>query len=83
MLYPQELCALYWPDSLNCPEKMGSLSIEVVNEQPFEDYILRELKVTDVTVSHNYAHSVVSPKRLVHALIQILKMIIKRVTIKC
>lgn len=48
---PQELCAQYWPDTLNCPEKMGSLTIEVVNSKQFEDYILREIKVSDVRVS--------------------------------
>ena len=30
---------------------MGSLTIELLSEKQFEDYILRELKVSDVTVS--------------------------------
>ena len=47
----QEQCSQYWPDSLNSPEKNGSLSIELLSEKQFEDYILRELKVSDVTVS--------------------------------
>ena len=51
----QEQCAQYWPDSVNSPEKNGSLSIELLSEKQFEDHTLRELKVSDVTVS-DYKH---------------------------
>ena len=48
----QEQCAQYWPESKNSPEKMGSqLSVELLSEGEFEDYICRELKITDLTVS--------------------------------
>ena len=47
----QEQCAQYWPESKNSPEKMGSqLSVELLSEGEFEDYICRELKITDLTV---------------------------------
>ena len=48
----QEQCAQYWPESKNSSEKMGSqLSVELLSEGEFEDYICRELKITDLTVS--------------------------------
>ena len=48
----QEQCAQYWPQSKNSPEKVGSqLSVEMLSEGGFEDYICRELKITDLTVS--------------------------------
>ena len=51
-LFLQEQCAQYWPQSKNSPEKMGSqLSVEILSEGAFEDYICRELKITDLTVS--------------------------------
>ena len=47
----QEQCSQYWPESKNSPEKMGSqLSVELLSEGEFEDYICRELKITDLTV---------------------------------
>ena len=50
----QEQCAQYWPESKNSPEKMGSqLSVELLSEGEFEDYICRELKITDLTVRHS------------------------------
>ena len=49
--HTQEQCVQYWPEAVNSPEKMGSLSVELVSENSFEDYICREIKVTDVTVS--------------------------------
>ena len=50
-LYIQEQCAQYWPESKNSPEKMGSqLSVELLSEGEFEDYICRELKITDLNV---------------------------------
>ena len=58
----QEQCAQYWPESKNSPEKMGSqLSVELLSEGEFEDYICRELKITDLTVSAitmSYTHGI-------------------------
>jgi len=57
----KDQCARYWPESLNSPEKQGSLTLELLSEGPFEDYIMREIKVTDVTVSFwiQYIHTLV------------------------
>ena len=53
----QEQCAQYWPQTKNSPEKMGSqLSVELISEGEFEDYICRELKITDLTVSTFAGH---------------------------
>ena len=59
--HTQDQCARYWPESLNSPEKQGSLTLELLSEGPFEDYIMREIKVTDVTVSFwiQYIHTLV------------------------
>ena len=53
----QEQCARYWPDSVNSPDKIGSLTIELVEEKQFEDYLCRDIKVTDLTVSQKPLHS--------------------------
>jgi len=47
----QELCIQYWPSTKNCPEKMGDLTVEFIEEGNFEDYITRDLKLTEVEVS--------------------------------
>ena len=48
----QEQRAQYWPQTKESPEKIGSqLSVELLSEGAFEDYICRELKITDITVS--------------------------------
>ena len=52
----KEQCAQYWPQSEDSPEKVGNYTIELISEGLFEDYLIRELKVTDVPVS-NYSWS--------------------------
>ena len=53
----QEQCVQYWPQTKNSPEKIGSqLSVELLSEGEFEDYICRELKITDLTVSTFVGH---------------------------
>ena len=47
----QEQCAQYWPQTTECPQKFGSrLSVEVLSEETHEDYICRELRITDISV---------------------------------
>ncbi len=47
----QDQCARYWPEALHVTEKQGSYTLELLSENTFEDYVVRELKLTDVTVS--------------------------------
>ena len=57
----QEQCAQYWPESKNSPEKMGSqLSVELLSEGEFEDYICRELKITDLTVRIMSSYNIIT-----------------------
>ena len=43
--------AQYWPSTKDSPEKMDEFITELVSEGAFEDYVVREIKLTQATVS--------------------------------
>lgn len=43
----QELCARYWPTELSTTEDRGLVSIELLSEATFDDYIHREIKLNE------------------------------------
>lgn len=46
----QEQSVQYWPESKSSPEKMGSMTVELISEGAYEDYLIRELKLTEASV---------------------------------
>ncbi len=48
----QELCVQYWPTHSGSPDKMGDFTVELLEESSYEDYITRDIKLTQVAVSH-------------------------------
>jgi protein tyrosine phosphatase len=45
----QEMCACYWPMEVSGTETRGSLSTELLSEEPFQDFTHRKIKL-DQTV---------------------------------
>lgn len=43
----QEMCTCYWPTERGVTEEKGSVSIELLSEDMFEDYIHREIKLNE------------------------------------
>ena len=41
----------YWPSSKEDVEKMGDFTLELIDEHSFEDYITREMKIVEASVS--------------------------------
>ena len=47
VLVLQEMCALYWPKEVSATETRGKVSIELLSEEPFQDYIHRKIKLDE------------------------------------
>ena len=47
----QEQCAQYWPSSTDCPEKLGKFTVELIEQNSFDDYLTRDMKLTQAEVS--------------------------------
>ena len=43
----QDLCVRYWPQEMNTPAERGPVTTELLSEERFEDYIHREIKITE------------------------------------
>ena len=43
----QEMCAQYWPKEPSTAETRGAVSIELLSEETFDDYIHREIKLDE------------------------------------
>ncbi len=41
----------YWPSTKNDVEKYGDFTIELIEEGSFEDYVARDLKIVEMSVS--------------------------------
>ena len=37
----------YWPQEMNTPSERGPVTTELFSEERFEDYIHREIKITE------------------------------------
>ena len=46
-IVPQEMCTCYWPTEKGITEQKGSVSIELLSEEMFGDYIHREIKLNE------------------------------------
>ena len=46
----QEMCSEYWPKEGESV-KHGYFTIQTMSERAFEDYVLREIEITDESVS--------------------------------
>lgn len=46
-IVPQEMCVCYWPTEKGITEQKGSVSIELLSEEMFGDYIHREIKLNE------------------------------------
>lgn len=55
----KELCARYWPTEVSAPETRGPVSIELLSEDPFDDYVHRKIKLNETvkgTTSSRVVH---------------------------
>ena len=43
----QEMCARYWPTGVSTSETRGTVSIELLSEEPLQDYIHRKIKLDE------------------------------------
>ena len=48
----QVMCACYWPKEVSVAETRGSLSIELLSEEPFNDYTHRKIKLDQTIKVH-------------------------------
>ena len=48
------MCARYWPKEVSVPETRGPVSVELLSEEPFQDYIHRKLKLDQTVKVYMY-----------------------------
>ena len=53
----QEMCARYWPGELSATETRGTVSIELLSEESFQDYIHRKIKLDETAKVEKMTYS--------------------------